>query len=1019
MNTSWNRQQLLQEYKIHCSQLPLAEYDSDESHSLAHAFLFEREIDISTLGDDERQALLNDMESICDSCWANALPEHTPNEQADVLPPFVEHSTDPLGLPVRYRALHKIGEGGLGQIWRVLDTRLNRQVAIKTPRDEFSGHPRLWNRFFREAELTSQLQHPGIPPTYDAGRRSNGVPFFSMKLIEGETLANLLKNPAADHNRHQWLSRFASLVQTIAFAHDQGVIHRDLKPHNVMVSRFGELQVMDWGLARILHSGSLHKPEPMNETSTGSLENEQPQLLSGENLTSAGDVLGTPHYMSPEQARGISDKVGFTSDVFSLGAMLFEILAGRRLYEGLADHELIAQVALGPAGSLSQIEALDCDPTLKDLVRRCLSVNPADRPSNASEVAIVLSGYFEERDQRLRRAEAEQVKAHLRIEEERKRRKIAMGLVAVLLAGIAGTVWGLARASSEWQRAEQNALASAKNAQTASANAEIANEKAQLAERVVKNFYTRIGQEKLFDTPGLQPLRQELLDEALKFYVQATRESPDDIPLRLAHGELLLSSAMATFARGETTPALNLMQQGTEKLNSVLESAAPEMPSPARTGWTLADEARFYLGRARSFEGTARLRLGNPLTCIELYKESEALYQRLVKVYPNDIPLQRNLGEVYSAWGFLVTGSPNPENALPLLNQALALRQTIVNTEGSNEYDRHDLARTYWDIGYCQRLMSANAVGEDWEQLLEKTIDNYMLAIDTLNQLVEEYPGSMIFQTTQGEVYNTLAVAYSHRNDRGVMSSEERAENNRLAIEAHKKSLEVHLRLVAQNPGIERMEFNLSRTYMNYGVELKAAGQYAEAMDAYLKSVAIRREIVSRRPREVAFASGLANSLSNVGLLQLDHLEDAASAMQYLSEAEGIYQGLLEQTPGDRKLKMSLAAIYLNQGIVHRKQQEWDSSATCIESALETTAGESDQMLTIAKHAAQLASSAQLSEAESAPRLLQRGLEILGQLVEEGHIAIVDLDHPDFDCLKDSPEFKACREKLTASVSSP
>lgn len=151
---------------------------------------------------------------------------------------------DQLGLPLRYQVLHKIGQGGLGQIWRVLDTRLNRQVAIKTPRTEFANHPRLWERLEREAALTSQLQHPGIPPTSDAGRRNSGIPFFSMKLIERETLASLLKKPLERHNTLSWLNRSSTLVQTIAFAHNHGVIHRDLKPHNVMVGKFGELQVM-------------------------------------------------------------------------------------------------------------------------------------------------------------------------------------------------------------------------------------------------------------------------------------------------------------------------------------------------------------------------------------------------------------------------------------------------------------------------------------------------------------------------------------------------------------------------------------------------------------------------------------------------------------------------------------------------------------------------------------------------------------------------------------------------------
>jgi tetratricopeptide (TPR) repeat protein len=247
------------------------------------------------------------------------------------------------------------------------------------------------------------------------------------------------------------------------------------------------------------------------------------------------------------------------------------------------------------------------------------------------------------------------------------------------------------------------------------------------------------------------------------------------------------------------------------------------------------------------------------------------------------------------------------------------------------------------------------------------------------------------------------------------LSPEERAENDRLAIEAHLLSLATHTRLVAQNPGIERLEFNLSRSYMNYGVQLKATGQYNEAMEAYLKSLAIRRKIMERRPNDVVFASGFANSLNNVGLLQIDHIEDTASAMKHLVEAEDVYIRLLEKAPDNRRLQMSLAAVYLNQGLVQRKRQEWNDAAALIEKALETTSGESEQLLTIVKHAAKLAEFAQIADAESAPHLRQRGIEILCRLVAEGHIALVDLDHPDFQCLSDSPEFQACREKLSAA----
>jgi hypothetical protein len=156
--------------------------------------------------------------------------------------------------------------------------------------------------------------------------------------------------------------------------------------------------------------------------------------------------------------------------------------------------------------------------------------------------------------------------------------------------------------------------------------------------------------------------------------------------------------------------------------------------------------------------------------------------------------------------------------------------------------------------------------------------------------------------------------------------------------------------------------------------------------------------------------------LNNAALIQLDHLENTTSAMQLLIEAEEIYRGLIERAPDNRRLQMSLAAVYLTQGLVERKRQDWNNSAARLEKALATTAGESDQLLTIAKHASKLAELAALAGADSAPRLRERGIEILSQLVADGHIALVDLDHPDFQCLTDSPEFQACRETLSPAA---
>src|SRR5580765_7612219 len=195
----------------------------------------------------------------------------------------------------RYRIIDEIGRGGMGVVLRVLDTSFNRLLAIKVL-GNLQNSELAERRFIDEARITGQLQHPGIPPAHEVGRLADGRPFFSMKLIEGRTLAELLaerSSPQSDLPR--FLKIFEQIAQTIAYAHSQGVIHRDLKPLNVMVGTFGEVQVMDWGLdKRLAHAAVVEAELPESQASistlTGSDQTIQAESESTDSNTQAGEV---------------------------------------------------------------------------------------------------------------------------------------------------------------------------------------------------------------------------------------------------------------------------------------------------------------------------------------------------------------------------------------------------------------------------------------------------------------------------------------------------------------------------------------------------------------------------------------------------------------------------------------------------------------------------------------------------------------------------------------------------------
>jgi serine/threonine-protein kinase len=219
----------------------------------------------------------------------------------------------------RYHLLEFLARGGMGAVYAARDKTLNRRVAVKVL-DSSNPHSVLEERLLREARVLAQLEHPGIVPVHDAGTLPDGRVFYVMKFVEGSRVDQFLAPVASLPER---LRLFLRICETVSFAHSRGILHRDLKPSNVMVGAFGEVLVMDWGLAKILRPDSagrfeetVSSPEPLSSAVAGDTE---AQITSA---TEDGMIMGTPGFMSPEQAQGKSSSLDARSDIFSLGRLL-------------------------------------------------------------------------------------------------------------------------------------------------------------------------------------------------------------------------------------------------------------------------------------------------------------------------------------------------------------------------------------------------------------------------------------------------------------------------------------------------------------------------------------------------------------------------------------------------------------------------------------------------------------------------------------------------------------------------
>jgi eukaryotic-like serine/threonine-protein kinase len=342
--------------------------------------------------------------------------------------------------PPEYEFFEEVGEGGMGVVYRARDKRLARDVAVKFLRPRFEADGPAAKRFLGEARVTAQLQHPGVPPVHQVGALPDGRPFLVMKLIKGRTLEDLLADERADRGR--LLAAFEQVCQAVAYAHSKGVVHRDLKPANVMVGAFGEVQVMDWGLAKVLGpAGGPDEPTARaEEADATAIDSDR----GADDATRTGSVLGTPPYMPPEQAVGAVGQVDERSDVFGLGAILCAVLTGRPPYVG-ADSEstrqLAARARLGDA--FARLDECGADPGLVELCKRCLAPEKADRPADAGEVARAVADLRAAADERARRAEVERAAAEARSAEQRKRRRVQAGLGMTLAAVVALVGFGL------------------------------------------------------------------------------------------------------------------------------------------------------------------------------------------------------------------------------------------------------------------------------------------------------------------------------------------------------------------------------------------------------------------------------------------------------------------------------------------------------------------------------------------------------------------------------------------------
>lgn len=301
----------------------------------------------------------------------------------------------------RYTLLKEFGKGGMGKILLVRDEHLGRDIALKQllpdrlPGATRTGAPTvemltvpIIARFLQEARVTGQLEHPSIVPVYELGYRADGSLYYTMKFVRGRTLQSVLEEKKTFQERLPLLNHFLNLCQAIAYAHSRSVVHRDIKPLNVMIGEFGETVVIDWGIAKIRGHKDIHAKE---------IEETVQSLRIGDAEATAktvyGQTIGSPYFMPPEQAQGRMDQVDERSDVYSLGAVLYTILTGQTPYSGSTVREFLQKVKDFPPKPVRELEP-NAPPELAAVCARAMAPKPEDRYPSAKELAAEIEKFL-------------------------------------------------------------------------------------------------------------------------------------------------------------------------------------------------------------------------------------------------------------------------------------------------------------------------------------------------------------------------------------------------------------------------------------------------------------------------------------------------------------------------------------------------------------------------------------------------------------------------------------------------
>jgi serine/threonine-protein kinase len=736
-----------------------------------------------------------------------------------------------------YEILGVLGRGGMGVVYRAWQQELNRPVAIKMVRGGADADPQLLGRFRVEAEAVARLRHPNIVQIHDVVQHA-GTPFLVLELVEGTSLAQRLAGTPQPARESAELVE--ALARTIDSAHRHGVVHRDLTPANILVTADGVPKITDFGLAKLIIGG-------------------------GDLRTQTGELLGTPSYMAPEQAASRHQMIGAATDIYALGAILYELLCGRPPFRAESPLETMRQVLSDEPIAPSRLRPrLPAD--LETICLKCLRKEPAQRYPDALEVADDLRRFLDGRPILARRTSTLEWAWRWC-----KRNRVVAALLAVVLGLTVALAVGSTAAALRLKRSRDEARL----------QRNLAEANLREARQAVDDSFTKVSESVLLHTPGLQPLRKQLLEDALRYYQGFVGRLTDQPDLQAELAAALDRVARITSEIGSREEALGYHRRARGIYSALLAARPDDVPIRRALARSIAAIALVLDETGRREESVLH------------YQQALAIQQALVAADPDDVQARNDLADSESGLGLVLKPLARTEEARRCFERALAIRERLTEAAPDTPRFRSELARDYVYI----------ARGHHDAGRYDEAIRSYRSAITIQARLVAAHAEAASYRSS-------LAISYT------LLGVSQRAAGRRdEALESYQDARKAQEALVAANPSVTVYRYDLAATCNDIANLQRASGQLEEALVTHRRALEIGEGLVASDPRVVRYQSSMAGSSNAIAMIQTE-LGRPAESLRTLEEFGGRMQAVLGVDPKNTDARFWLSSSWHNRGMV-------------------------------------------------------------------------------------------------------